>query len=78
VDECEPLVFGGSDGEGFRDELYVFNLSENKWRQIKKPETAAAASRQGLTLVHFSAQREHFLSHAVKFFAGLSDRNGSG
>ena len=53
MDECKPLhagggevwVFGGSDGEGFRDELYVFNLSENKWRQIKKPETAAAASR---------------------------------
>jgi hypothetical protein len=35
-----------------------------------------AACRQGLTLVHFSAQREHFLSHVVGCFAAFSDKNG--
>ena len=35
-------------------------------------------SRQGLTLVHLSAQREHFMSHVLGCFAGFSDRNGSG
>jgi len=34
--------------------------------------------RQGLTLVHFSAQREHFFSRVVECFAGFSDKNGSG
>jgi hypothetical protein len=33
---------------------------------------------QGLTLVHNSAQREHFLSHVLGCFAGFSDKNGSG
>ena len=32
---------------------------------------------QGLTLVHFSAQREHFLSHVVGCFAVFSGTNGS-
>jgi hypothetical protein len=35
-------------------------------------------SGQGLTLVHFSGQREHFMSHVVECFAGFSDKNGSG
>jgi len=34
--------------------------------------------KQGPTLVHCSAQREHFLSHVVWCFAGFSDKNGSG
>jgi hypothetical protein len=29
---------------------------------------------QGLTLVHFPAQREHFLSHVVGCFASFSDK----
>jgi len=37
-----------------------------------------SALGQGLTLVHFSAQREHFLSHVVRCFVGLSDKNGPG
>jgi hypothetical protein len=36
------------------------------------------AEDQGLTLVHISAQREHFLCHVVGCFAGFSDKNGSG
>jgi hypothetical protein len=40
--------------------------------------TGLFACAQGLTLVHFSAQREHFLSHVVGCFAGFSDKNGSG
>ena len=39
---------------------------------------APAASFQGLTLVHVSAQREHFLSHLLRCFAGVSDNNGLG
>jgi hypothetical protein len=39
---------------------------------------ALPTSTQGLTLVHFSAQREHFLSHVVGCLAGFSDKNGSG
>jgi hypothetical protein len=39
---------------------------------------ALADLRQGLTLVHFSAQREHFLSHVLGCFAGFSDKIGSG
>ena len=35
-------------------------------------------SVKGLTLVHFSAQREHFSSHVVRCFASFSDKNGSG
>jgi len=37
-----------------------------------------AAFWQGLTLVHFSAQREHCLSHVEGCFAGFSETNGSG
>ena len=33
---------------------------------------------QGLTLIHFSAQREHFLSHVLGGLAGFSDENDSG
>jgi hypothetical protein len=33
---------------------------------------------QGLTHVHFSAQREHLLSHVMGCLAGFSDKNGSG
>jgi hypothetical protein len=38
----------------------------------------AVAVQQGLTLVHFSAQREHFWSNVVVCFAGFSDKHGSG
>jgi hypothetical protein len=41
-------------------------------------DDVCVAVDQGLTLVHFSAQREHFLSHVVECFAGFSDTNGSG
>jgi len=34
-----------------------------------------AAWHQGLTLVHFSAQRKHFLQFIL---GGFSDKNGSG
>ena len=37
-----------------------------------------SAAAQGLTLLHFSAQCEHFLSHVVGCFAGFSDKNSSG
>jgi len=39
------------------------------------PEGAAG---QGLTLVHFSAEREHFMSHVLGCFAGFSGKSGSG
>ena len=45
----------------------------SSWRPSLK-----RSGRQGLTLVHFSAQREHSLSHVVGCFAGFSDKNGSG
>ena len=38
----------------------------------------AHTAQAGLTLVHFSAQREHFLSHVSGCFAGFSDKYGSG
>jgi hypothetical protein len=33
---------------------------------------------QGLALVHFSAPREHFVSHVLGCFAGFSVKKGSG
>jgi len=42
------------------------------------PPAPAAAFIQGLTLVHFSAQREHILPHVLGCFAEFSDQNGSG
>jgi hypothetical protein len=47
---------------------------------IGNSEASASAESgcwQGLTLVHCSAQREHFLSHVVGYVAGFSDKNGS-
>ena len=44
----------------------------------ESPDSTSSGARQGLTLVHFSAQREHFLSHVLGCFAGSSDENGSG
>ena len=41
-------------------------------------EMEHSAGSQGLTPVHFLAQREQFLSHVVGCFAGFSDKNGSG
>jgi len=38
----------------------------------------AATCGQGLTLVHFTAQRVHRLSHVLGCFAGFSDKNSSG
>jgi hypothetical protein len=35
------------------------------------------AAQQGLTLIHILAQREQFLSHVLRCFAGFSDKNGT-
>jgi len=37
-------------------------------------ESEGVPSRQGLTLVHFSAQPEHLLSHVVGCLVGFSDK----
>ena len=38
----------------------------------------AGAADQGLTLVHFSAQRKHCLWDTLGGFTPFSDKNGSG
>jgi hypothetical protein len=45
---------------------------------VTAEEGFSLVPRLGLTLVRFSAQREHFLSHVVGCFADFSDKNGSG
>jgi len=64
-----------------------FNLrrynAAGRYGHVMFPENAhepalQAAQGQGLTLVHFSAQREHFFSHVSGCFAGFDDKNGSG
>jgi len=46
----------------------------NRFLVLLSNATWAATRRQGLTVVHFSAQREHFMSHIVGCFAGFSDK----
>jgi hypothetical protein len=40
--------------------------------------TSTHTRSQGLTLVHVSAQLQHFLPHVEGCFAGFRDKNGSG
>jgi hypothetical protein len=39
---------------------------------VRSSVSAHMARRQGLTIVHFTAQREHFLSHVLGCLAGFS------
>jgi len=43
---------------------------------VESLSMSVTPSLKGLKVVHFSAQREHFLSHVVGCFAGFSDENG--
>ena len=50
LDECKPLPASASVTRA----------------RLQEPELASAPMRQGLTLVHFSAQSEPFLTHKTK------------
>ena len=45
---------------------------------LRLATNATLPGRQGLTLVHFSAQRQHYFTHVVRCFAGFSDQHSSG
>jgi hypothetical protein len=73
------VVLSSEDGSGLKWQFPIQGVAEaapTGAGTVFRFETRAR--RQGLTLVHFSAQRERFLSHVVWCFAGFSDKNGSG
>jgi len=52
---------------------------KEEWgHELEKLKGQVDSKRQVLTLVHLSAQLEHFLSQVLGCLAGLSDENGSG
>jgi len=66
---------------GFKSNLHCYNEVTTLFHEFGhalQHMLTQESCGQGLTLVHFSAQREHFMSHVLGCFAGLSDKNGSG
>jgi 5'-3' exonuclease len=67
TDDSDAFLFGATH-------VYRNVFESKKYVEVYAASRITAELGLGLTLVHSSAQREHFLSHVVGCFAGISDK----